>query len=104
MSRDAIKKLKKTIRNHGQSTQRVGQKATEQAALALLDRSVRMRHGRLAVQRLDEAVRRGALVSDDQWRYCREVASLTRNASIQTLFILTAQRAYANDVIQMKEQ
>jgi hypothetical protein len=61
-----------------------------QAALALLERSVRMRHRRLAVQRLNEAVALGARVPDAHWIYCREAAATSHDLALQTLFTRSA--------------
>lgn len=60
------------------------------AALALLERSVRMRHKRLAVQRLGRAVELGAEVPVEHWAYCRQVAAGSRDAGLQSSLARTA--------------
>lgn len=42
------------------------------ALMALLERSIRFRHRRLAVLRLCDAMESGAPVPEAQWRYCLE--------------------------------
>ncbi|MGS1110525.1 hypothetical protein ACVCNH_30060 [Achromobacter anxifer] len=76
MSRALIRSWKKT--------QRVGTRAqasatqlqdARSAALSLLQRSVRFKHDRLAVLRLENAVQLGANVDETLWDYCHAVAS-----------------------------
>lgn len=89
MSRDAIRDMKTVLRAAN------GSQAVE-AALALLEHSVRMRHRRLAVQRLNAAVAVGARVPDEHWRYCREAAAASRDSQLQGLFVACAQVAQAS--------
>jgi len=86
--------LKKVLRagTAPRATQRQHEQAV-QAALALLERSVRMRHRRLAVQRLNEAVTLGAHVPDPHWLYCRQAAEGSRDTQIQALFTRSAMAA-----------
>lgn len=49
------------------------QAESQQIALALLDRSLRFRHRRLAILRLRAAAEVGAPVSAQHWAYCREI-------------------------------
>ena len=86
MSRDAIREMKKALRA-GSGSQAV------EAALALLERSVRMHHRRLAVQRLNEAVAMGARIPDEHWRYCREAAAASHDTKVQHLFMVCAHAA-----------
>ncbi len=51
---------------------------SQESALSLLARSIEFGHGRLAVIRLVMAVQTGAAVSEEQWQYCRDVASSAR--------------------------
>ena len=97
MPRQALRELKKALRA-GTSTLASQDQHEEavRAALALLERSVRMRHRRLAVQRLNEAVALGAQISDEQWVYCRQAAEASRDAAIQSLFTRSAQAACTN--------
>lgn len=62
----------------------------EAAALGLLERSVRMGHKRLAVQRLGQVVMLGMRVPDDWWRYCRKAAEESQSKELQELFLLSA--------------
>ena len=96
MSRDAIRRMKKTLRAGAMSPASDGERTHAiDAALALLERSVRMRHRRLAVQRLNDAVTVGARVPDEHWRYCHEAAAASRDTTVQALFVLCAPTAQA---------
>ena len=55
------------------------------AALQLLARSIAFGHAGLAVVRLSIAVRVGAQVPPEHWRYCREVVTRTGDAALETL-------------------
>jgi hypothetical protein len=96
MSRDAIREMKKTLqagmRAQASEEHRLG---AAQAALALLERSVRMGHRRLAVLRLSEAVLLGAQVPNEHWRYCQDAAAASRDMGVQTLFAKAVQVAWA---------
>lgn len=96
MSRDAIRQMKKTLRTgtarQAGDTQRM---QAMEAALALLERSVRMHHRRLAVQRLNEAVALGASVPQEHWRYCRQTADASHDVRVRALFVASAQTAQA---------
>ncbi|MDX9717615.1 hypothetical protein [Denitromonas sp.] len=65
-----------------------------QAALQLLARSVQNGHRRLALIRLGDAVRVGAQVQPEYWRYCEAVAADGTDADLRALF-LAAQRQHA---------
>jgi hypothetical protein len=67
----------------------------KEAALSLLERSVRMGHRRLAVIRLHAAVSAGATVPDEHWRYCHEAATACKDAAIQDLYITSVVAATA---------
>jgi hypothetical protein len=96
MSRDTIRQMKRTLRAGTVSQAGDAQRMLAvEAALALLERSVRMRRRRLAVQRLTEAVRVGARVPDEHWLYCREAAAASRDTRVQALFVASAQTAQA---------
>jgi hypothetical protein len=94
MSRDALRDMKKALRA-GRRSQPGDAHRTQaaEAALALLERSVRMHHRRLAVQRLNDAIAMGARIPDEHWRYCREAAPASRNIEVQELFMLCARAA-----------
>lgn len=64
------------------------------SALALLSRSVRMRHHRLALRRLSEAVELGAAVPNDHWAYCREVAAVSQDPVVRALFEQSEQASH----------
>ena len=94
MPRQWLRDLKKALRA-GTSTL-APQDDHEQAvhsALALLERSLRMRHRRLAVQRLSEAVALGAQIADAHWIYCRQAAEASRDEATRALFSRAAQAA-----------
>ncbi len=52
-------------------------------ALALLDRSIKFGHHRLAIQRLGAAVELEAPVSADRWSYCERVARRSADAALK---------------------
>lgn len=76
MSRALIKSLKRTLRHgaHAQASQTQALDARA-AALSLVQRSVKLRHDRLAILRLVDAVRLEARVDETLWDYCQNVAS-----------------------------
>ena len=61
MARDRIRTLKNGVRQ-----------GSAEAALALLERSIRFGHGKLAVLRYLVAERLGATLSREQFLYCQE--------------------------------
>jgi hypothetical protein len=94
MPRQALQKLKKAVRaGTSPLASQDDHEQAVQAALALLERSVRMRHRRLAVQRLNEAVALGAQITDEHWTYCRQAAEASRDEAVQALFTQSAQAA-----------
>ena len=60
------------------------------AALSLLARSITFGHRRLALIRLEIAIRAGADIPPESWIYCREVASHSPDESLRSLFIEAA--------------
>ncbi len=76
MSRAPLKSLKRTLRQGSHAlaseTQALDARA---AALSLMQRSVKMKHDRLAILRLVDAVRLDAHVDEALWGYCQTVAS-----------------------------
>jgi len=60
-------------------------------ALALLDRSIKFKHRRLALLRLKEALDLGAVVDTEQWTYCRGVLALVQDSALRAYFEHTAQ-------------
>ena len=96
MSRDALRDMKKALRAGRRSQAGDAHRAqAAEAALALLERSVRMHHRRLAVQRLNEAVALGASVPEKHWRYCRQAADASHDVRVRALFVASAQTAQA---------
>lgn len=82
MSRAAIRTLKQALRRgaHGQASPAQAQEARA-AALALLRRSVALKHDRLAIQRLLDAVRLGATVDEPLWAHCEAAAASVGDAT-----------------------
>jgi hypothetical protein len=93
-SRAAVRVTKKLLRRAGKPDSG-GQHAdmARAAALALLDRSVRMRHKRLTLQRLEKAVDLGAAVSAVHWAYCESVATGCHDEALKSLLVRAAGRA-----------
>ena len=90
MSRALIRSLKKTQRAGAQAQATPAQvQEARAAALALLQRSVRFQHDRLAILRLVNAVRLGANVDETLWDYCHAVASdMADPTQLQTVRML----------------
>jgi hypothetical protein len=65
----------------------------KEAAVWLLERSIQFGHERLSVVRLAMAVQSGAVIPREHWIYCRQVASASRDAGTQALFLEAAQAA-----------
>lgn len=82
MNRSQIRDLKRTVRDGpaGASQQ------AQQAALALLSRSVMFGHGRLAVLRLKMAVDAGAQVPLEFWAHCSRAAATSQDRQLQGVY------------------
>ena len=98
MKRETIRTLKKSLRTGGEAHASPQQaQDARAAALALLERSVAMRHDRLAIQRLLDAVRLRAPVAPALWAHCEAVAARipgpVRPQMLQLLRHQSAQRA-----------
>lgn len=52
-------------------------------ALALLDRSIKFKHRRLALLRLIAAVETGALLSVEHWTYCKGVLPMEQDCALR---------------------
>jgi hypothetical protein len=88
MARQAIRELKQSLHAGMAACASEEQRLhAKEAALSLLERSVRMGHRRLAVMRLHAAVAAGAAVPDEHWRYCHEAAAGSQDPAIQDLYI-----------------
>ncbi|GAB2479096.1 hypothetical protein GCM10027082_32540 [Comamonas humi] len=76
MSRRQIRSLKNTVQQGGAALASPAQALEARAAaLHLLRRSVAMKHDRLAILRLVDAVRLRARIDDALWDHCQAVAS-----------------------------
>lgn len=82
MKRAAVRALKRALH---QGTHN-GSQPLQQAALALLSRSVVFGHGRVAVMRLKLAVEAGAQVPHELWAYCARAAGASQDAKVQGLY------------------
>ena len=94
MTRQAVRQLKHAVR----SSRRPGAHAPDhergaQGALALLDRSVRFGHGRLALIRLEQAVTCGAPVPIEHWKYCYSAAMTSQDLTLQAMYLKAAQHS-----------
>ncbi len=73
-------------------------------ALALLDRSIKFGHHRLAIQRLGAAVELEASVNADRWAYFERVARQTVDAALRTRFEhikqIAGRPAWKNDQVR----
>jgi hypothetical protein len=79
VSRHVIREMKRAVsvgRAEQASATAIG--LSKEAALHLLDRSIKFRHGRLAVIRLVTAVQVGADLQEAHWRHCREVVTAAK--------------------------
>lgn len=57
------------------------------SSLQLLARSVRLGHHRLALIRLNQAVRVGAEVTLEHWKYCERVVLACLDTSVRDIFL-----------------
>ena len=96
MAREKIRQLKRTVlagRQPGAAPEE--RTLSGDAALALLERSIKFGHGRLAVLRLSIAVDSDARIPPDYWRYCSRAAELSGDASLKALYLQAARRNMA---------
>ncbi|WP_141510966.1 hypothetical protein [Ramlibacter sp. WS9] len=70
-----MRDLKRTIRLGLSAGGSAGLASARESAVALLEHSVRKEHERLALLRLGDAIRMGANIRADVWRYCEAVAN-----------------------------
>lgn len=68
------------------------QERSQEAALALLTRSIKFGHRRLAVIRLAKAVEVKASVTQEQWEYCERVAAESSDIAVRCLMISSVNR------------
>jgi hypothetical protein len=83
MGRAAVRDLKKAVLTGTCAQASVEEtEAGRASALALLDRSMRCGHDRLAILRLAAAIRIGARVRPEQWTYCERVMARVADAAL----------------------
>lgn len=96
MSRDYVRSLKRSLRASTRlSVCEASKRLTQESALSLLERSMKMRHKRLAVIRLEAAVRFDSSVPEECWQYCSQIAEESANGELKHLFariVLEAKR------------
>jgi hypothetical protein len=96
MARHVIREMKQSLHaGMGPCASEEQRLHAKEAALSLLERSVRMGHRRLAVIRLQSAVSAGSAVPDQFWRYCHEAAAASKDAAIRNLYIASVVAATA---------
>lgn len=96
MARQAIRELKHSLHAGMAACASEEQRShAKEAALSLLERSVRMGHCRLAVIRLQAAVSAGAVVPDEHWRYCHQAAAASKDTAVQDLYTASVVTAMA---------
>jgi hypothetical protein len=90
-----VRTLKRELRvsSHTQPSD-ADQMLSRESAAALLSRSIRFGHGRLAVLRLAIAVDVGASIPQEHWTYCLRAAQLASDAGLQELYRAAAVKAY----------
>jgi len=94
MTREIVRILKRGTRKGRITDSRgPGLELNRECALALLSRSIRFSHGRLAVIRLAMAVDVGAAVPTEHWLYCSHVARSSGDSQLQELYRAAAVRA-----------
>lgn len=85
--RQRLRSLKRLARAGSHTDAAPELKLQSQAiALALLDRSIKFKHRRLALLRLKEAVDLGATVNTEQWTYCKSVLALVQDGALRADF------------------
>ena len=88
MSRETVRQHKRAM--HRAGAQRAGDEQRRHgrdSALSLLMRSIAFQHRRLAVVRLSQAARLGAVVPLEAWNYCRHVAATSADERLRALFL-----------------
>lgn len=82
MARGTIRDMKRAVAAGGGTAGAPARLLAQTSALALLARSIRFGHERLALIRLVMAVHAGADVPSDQWAYCETVARRSRQPEL----------------------
>lgn len=94
MTRATVRTLKRAARTGSRpGASAADQILSSECALALLARSVRFAHGRLAVLRLALAVDAGASVPSEHWMYCSRVAGSSGDSRLQEIYRTAALKA-----------
>jgi hypothetical protein len=94
MTREMVRKLKRAaLAGTRSGAAESDRRLTAECALALLTRSVRFTHGRLAVLRLSLAVDAGASIPREHWLYCARVVGSGSDAGLQDVYRAAALKA-----------
>ncbi|WP_137921643.1 hypothetical protein [Hydrogenophaga sp. 2FB] len=97
--RQRVRSLKRLARSGLGSDAAPALRLQSQAiALALLDRSIKFKHRRLAILRLKEAAALGALIEAAQWSYCSGVVAAEQDLVLRAEFAKTVTRS--RDAVQ----
>lgn len=92
MSRRQVRDFKRALhRGVAAGAQPQEVEAARSGALALLERSIELGHGRLAVARLLTAIQCGAEVKEAHWTHCRRIALVSRDPRSRELFTRAVQ-------------
>lgn len=82
--RQRLRSLKRLARSgQGADAAPALRQQSQAIALALLDRSIKFKHGRLALLRLKEALALGAAVDAAQWAYCKAVLAQVQDGALR---------------------
>ncbi|HVL10496.1 MAG TPA: hypothetical protein VM512_15245 [Burkholderiaceae bacterium] len=85
--RQRLRSLKRLARSGSGADAAPALRLQSQAiALALLDRSIKFKHRRLAILRLKEAAALGASIETEQWSYCRSVVASGQDLALRVEF------------------
>lgn len=88
MSRADVREFKRKLFQGTRPDADDGQsRLAKESALALLERSIRFGHGRLAVIRLGIAVQAGADIPPDCWSYCRDAIAECADLNLRGVWI-----------------
>ncbi|MES2784331.1 MAG: hypothetical protein V4684_02640 [Pseudomonadota bacterium] len=94
MTRNTVRSHKRALRE-GTRPEATGadRLLSSESALALLDRSIRFGHGRLAVLRLVVAVDAGARIPEQHWAYCLRLSQGGMDRRLNELYLSAAVKA-----------
>lgn len=75
MSRHDIREHKRIVRTGATPSASAQERArAQESAVVLLERSIQLRHQRLALRHLANAIRVGAALNSGHWQYCQSIA------------------------------